>query len=89
MFHTDKTVIDGRTVILLLLFCNLITFTQQNFYIELGLWFFLAIIMTICGCKKQMAKWISILLGIVAIQTYILPLISFSFASGFFIMFSF
>ncbi len=89
MLRSDKTIIDSRTIILLLLSCNVVTFTQQNFYIELGMWLFLAIIMIVSGCAKQLIKWAAILIGIVVLETYILPCISFSFASGFFIMLSF
>lgn len=76
MLRTDKTIIDSRTIILLLLSCNVVTFTQQNFYIELGMWLFLAIIMIVSGCAKQLIKWAAILIGIMVLETYILPSIS-------------
>ncbi len=89
MLDTKKTIIDARTIILLLVLSNIITFTQNNYYIEIILWIFLFTLLSLCGCIKQATKWIGILLATVFIQTYLLPLATFNFASGFFIMFSF
>ncbi|MCT4543194.1 MAG: energy-coupling factor transporter transmembrane protein EcfT [Vallitalea sp.] len=64
---------DARSTLLILLLANVIAFTQQLIWIEIGFLVSLAIILVLCDLKKQAMKWCIVFLIIVTVQYTLFP----------------
>ncbi len=65
--------IDPRTGLGLLLAANVIAFSQDNFWVEIGWLVAVGILMSICGKSISAAKWLFAFVAVVYLQWYILP----------------
>lgn len=88
MITTKRTKPDARCAILLLILVNIVAFTQKNIVIELSLLVFLSAVLLLCGCIKQVIKWMISFAVIVLLQESILPMIGTSLLAGFMAVFS-
>lgn len=65
--------IDPRTGIVLLVLANLIAFTQDCIWVEVGWVGALTLLILICGCVRSGLKWAIVYCGVLVLQRYILP----------------
>ncbi|MCT4509300.1 MAG: energy-coupling factor transporter transmembrane protein EcfT [Tepidibacter sp.] len=63
--------LDPRTIIILLIFANVIAFTQKSIYVEIGVIAALFIFMLYCGCFKEAVKLVLLFIVIDLFKRYI------------------
>ena len=65
--------IDPRTGLLLLTLANVIAFTQDSAWVEIGWIIVLGRLLMLCGCVCSGVKWLISFLVLLALQWYVLP----------------
>lgn len=86
MIETKRTVLDARCSIILLVFVNLVAFTQRDKWLEMSLFLYLYLLMLLCGCFKQCVKWFLVNAGVLILEHVILPMFQSTVLSGFTVM---
>lgn len=65
--------IDPRTGLLLLIYANIIAFSQKSFWIEAGWICVLALLLLLCGCISSSMRWLAVFFVLLCLQRYVLP----------------
>ena len=73
MLASRKQTIDPRTGLFLLVIANVIAFSQNSFYIEVGWIGVLAALLLLCGCLSAGVKWGIGFCCLLILQRYVLP----------------
>jgi energy-coupling factor transport system permease protein len=73
MIRLNTPPLDARSTLIILLLANIIAFTQQLIWVEVGFLFSLFVLLVICDCKKQAIKWGIVFSVIVIIEHTIFP----------------
>ena len=68
-----KWKVDPRTGLLLLVLANVIAFSSKSLWVELGTLGLLLFLIVLCGQLRSALKWCGVILGLFALQWYILP----------------
>lgn len=69
----SKCKVDPRTGLLLLVLANVIAFSSKSLWMELGTLGLLLFLIMLCGQLRSALKWCGVILGLFALQWYILP----------------
>lgn len=69
----SKWKLDPRTGLLLLVLANVIAFSSKSLWVELGTLGLLLFLIVLCGQLRSALKWCGVILGLFALQWYILP----------------
>ena len=69
----SKWNVDPRTGLLLLVLANVIAFSSKSLWVELGTLGLLLFLIVLCGQLRSALKWCGVILGLFALQWYILP----------------
>lgn len=66
MNKSNTPPLDAQSTLIILLLANIVAFTQQIIWVEVGFLLFLFVLLIICDCRKQAIKW-SIVFGLLII----------------------
>lgn len=73
MLASRKQTIDPRTGLFLLVIANVIAFSQDSFYIEVGWIAVLTALLLLCGCLSSGIRWGIGFCCLLILQCYVLP----------------
>lgn len=65
--------LDPRTELLLLVFANIVAFTQSSFIVEISWVAVLLLLIIACGCRSAAVKWALLFCLCLVLQYYIFP----------------